>query len=252
MLKARVMPCLLLDDGALIKTVKFRDPAYVGDPINAVRIYNECEVDELIALDVRASERNTGPDTELVKSLASECFMPLAYGGGIHTFEQAATLFKLGVEKVAINTANFDRPELIGQIAAVYGSQAVIGAMDVRRSLFGAYHVTRSRGVRDTKRDPAEWAKELVARGAGELMLYAIDRDGTWSGYDLDLIKKVSSAVNVPLIAVGGAGKIEDFGAAVCAGASAIAAGAMVVYQKKGMGVLINYPSQAEIARVLG
>lgn len=251
MLKARVMPCLLLSDGALVKTVKFKKPDYVGDPINAVRIYNECEVDELIVFDIRASELGQPPDFEMIARMASECFMPLAYGGGVRSFEHASTIYNLGVEKIAINSANFEDAALIGQIAVVFGSQAVIGAIDVRKPLFGSWRVVTARGTADTKIDPAAWAQELVARGAGEILLNAVDRDGTWSGYDLELVGHVSRQVDVPVIALGGAGGVEDVGAAVQAGASAAAAGAMVVYQKKGMGVLLNYPSRSDILKVL-
>lgn len=250
MLRARAMPCLLLDDGALVKTVRFRNPDYVGDPINAVRIYNECEVDELIVLDIAATPREVLPDLEMISDLASECFMPLTYGGGIKTVEQAAAIFKLGVEKVAINSANFRNEQLIGEISSIFGSQAVVGAIEVRKPLFGGYRVMTARGTVDTRMDPAIWAAELARRGAGEILLNSVDRDGTWAGYDLELIEHVTRTIDVPVIAVGGARSVEDFGAAVRAGASAAAAGAMVVYQKKGQGVLINYPPRNEIVRV--
>lgn len=251
MLEVRAMPCLLLRDGALVKTIKFQDAAYVGDPVNAVRIYNELEVDELIILDIGAAKTGSRPDTALISDLASECFMPITYGGGIASVEDIRQLHKLGIEKTAINSHALEHPEIIEQAARAFGSQAIIGAIDVKRNWLGRYSVVGNGGAKAYRRNPVEWARELESRGAGEILLYAIDRDGTWEGYDLELIESVASSVSIPVIACGGAGKIEDFAAAKQARASAVAAGSMAVYQKKDFGVLINFPSRRKLRSVL-
>jgi cyclase len=252
MLKARVIPCLLLRNQGLVKTVRFKEYTYVGDPINAVRIFNEMEVDELIFLDILASKDKKEPDYKLLSELAGECFMPLTYGGGVRTVEQMKKLFALGIEKVALNTASVDKPEIISEGASLFGRQAIIGSIDVRRSIFGKYEVIVEDGTRRTGLNPIEHACSLEKFGVGEILITSIDRDGTWEGYDLDLISKVSAAVGVPVIASGGAGSVEDIGRAVrTGGASAAALGSMVVFQSKGLGVLIKFPSQAELSRVI-
>jgi cyclase len=252
MLKARVIPCLLLRNAGLVKTVKFKNYTYIGDPINAVRIFNEMEVDELIFLDILASKERREPDYKLLGELSGECFMPLAYGGGVRTIEQMKKLFSLGIEKIALNTMAFDRPELISEGANLFGRQAVIGSIDVRRNIFGRYEVAVEDGTRRTGLDPVEYARSLEKHGVGEILITSMDRDGTWEGYDLDLIGKITSAVSVPVIASGGAGSVEDIGNVIrSGGASAAALGSMVVFQSKGLGVLIKFPSQAELSRVI-
>ncbi|NPV85288.1 MAG: imidazole glycerol phosphate synthase subunit HisF [Anaerolineae bacterium] len=252
MLKARVMPCLLLKGRSLVKTVKFKDPAYIGDPINAVRIYNEKEVDELIFLDITATTAGKEPPYQVLHEIASECFMPVAYGGGIRKLEQIRDILNLGVEKVIINSYAFENPDFISQAAERFGSQAIVVSIDVRKRLFGKYEVYTHGGRKATGLDPVAWAQKMEAMGAGEIMLTAIDRDGTQEGYDIDLIKKVSTAINIPLIACGGAGKVEDFGLAVKeGGASACAAGSMVVYYGRNRAVLINFPTRQELDAVL-
>jgi cyclase len=253
MLTTRVMPCLLVQDGALVKTVQFKNPSYVGDPVNAIRIYNEKEVDELILLDIGATSEGRGPLFSMLKDVASECFMPLCYGGGIRSLEDIGQIVSIGIEKVAINSYALERPGFIKEASAAFGSQSIIVAVDVRRTLWGKYHVVSRGGRKVEKGDPVDVARTMEEAGAGELLLTSVDRDGTWSGYDIDLIRRVTSAVGIPVIACGGAGRTEDFGKAVKeGGASAAAAGSMVVYQKKGMGVLINYPGRDEIAEALG
>lgn len=256
MLKTRVMPCLLLRNRGLVKTVRFKDPRYVGDPINTVRIYNEKEVDELIFLDVTATPEGKPPQFELLREIASECFMPFTYGGGVTSLEHMARLYALGAEKVALNSAALEDPALIERAAARFGSQAVVASVDVgrRRRLFGsgAPSVFTRGGRRDAKLDPVDYVKRLEGLGAGEILLTSIPRDGTMEGYDLELIREVCAAVQVPVIACGGAGSVDDLGQAVAAGASAVAAGSMVVYQGKNRSVLINFPSKAELAAVLG
>jgi imidazole glycerol-phosphate synthase subunit HisF len=251
MLRTRVMPCLLLRNRGLVKTVRFKNATYVGDPINTVRIYNQMEVDELIFLDITATREGKDPQFKLVAEIASECFMPFTYGGGIRTIDDIAKVHNLGAEKVAFNSAAAETPELVTQAARRFGSQAVIVSMDVKRKLFGRYAVYTGSGATNTGHDPVTYAKQMEARGAGELLLTSIDQDGTFDGYDLELIGQVANAVGIPVIACGGAGKTDDFAAAVAAGASAVAAGSMVVFQGRNRSVLINFPSRAELEAVL-
>jgi cyclase len=250
MLKTRVMPCLLLLDTALVKTIGFEAPNYVGDPSNAIRIYNEKEVDELILLDIGAW-RGSGPSLPLLERLVSECFMPVAYGGGVRDLGVMRRLFQVGIEKVAVNSHAVAHPEFLRAAADEFGSQAVLVSIDARRS--GDQHeVYTHGGTRGTGLSPMEWAQHAVSQGAGEILLTSIDRDGTQAGYDLDLLRSVCQHVDVPVIACGGAGKPGDFTRAVReGGASAVAAGSMVVYFGRNRAVLINFPSRRELSRVL-
>jgi len=250
-LRVRVMPCLLLRQSKLVKTVKFGNPDYIGDPVNAVKIYNDKEVDELIFLDITATVEKKDPPFKTISEIASECFMPYTYGGGIHSLEDMRRIFNLGVEKIAINSYAVESPDFIRQAAKEFGNQSIVASIDVKRKLIGKYEVFTKSGTNPTGLGPVEHAKRMEEMGAGEILLTSIDRDGTWEGYDLDLIKTVAEAVNVPLIVCGGAGSIEDFRKAVDAGASACAAGSMVVYQAKNRGVLINFPKQTELRTVL-
>ncbi|MBM3518909.1 MAG: imidazole glycerol phosphate synthase subunit HisF [Alphaproteobacteria bacterium] len=252
MLRPRAIPCLLLHEGALVKSVRFRDLRYVGDPLNVIAIFNELEVDELVLLDIGATPRGAGPDFALLAQVASECFMPLTYGGGVRTVEDAREALRIGCEKVVINGKALEEPVLVTRVADAFGSQAVVASFDVKRGLSGHYHVHVGRGTRDTGRDPVAWALELEARGAGELLVAAIERDGTWSGFDLGLIRSVTEAVHIPVIASGGAGTLAHIRAAIRdAGASAVALGSMVVYQKQDLGVLINFPARDELDATL-
>lgn len=250
MLHARVIPCLLMRNGGLVKTVRFKDARYVGDPVNAVRIFNEKEVDELVFLDIGGGGARPEPDFELLADIASEAFMPFAYGGGITTIEQVRRLYALGVEKVVINTAAADQPQLVSEAAALAGSSCVVASIDVRRSWLGKYSVCVASGARDLHRDPVEWAQEMERLGAGEILLTAIDRDGTMDGYDLELVRRVSAAVSLPVVAAGGAGTLQHLRAAVDAGASAVAAGSMFVFHGKHNAVLITYPEYEELERL--
>lgn len=252
MLQTRVIPCLLLKDDGLVKTIKFKNPAYIGDPINTVRIFNEKEVDELIFLDIQASVLNSEPNYKLLAEIANECFMPLAYGGGLKKLDQVKRIFNIGLEKVAINTSACVNPNFITDIANLFGNQAVIASIDVKKNFFGKNEVVYKSGSQKQKLSPIEWAKEIENKGAGEILLTSIDRDGTWSGYDLELIKSITSVVNIPVIANGGAGSIKHLveGKKI-ANASALALGSMVVYQKQGMGVLINYPERKILEKEL-
>lgn len=248
MVRTRVIPCLQLINGSLVKTVRFRNHAYIGDPVNTVRIFNELEVDELCFLDIRASVRGTEPDFELLKQIAEECFMPLSYGGGVRSFESAQKILSLGFEKVIVNTQAFRQPQLIRKIANHFGSQAIIGSIDVKRNLWGRHQLYINDGTEKVDVDPVRWAEQLVDVGIGELLITSIDREGTWEGYDLDIIRKISAAVSVPVIANGGAGCIEHLYEAIStANASAVAVGSMIMYQQKGMGVLINFPDKVAL-----
>lgn len=251
MLKTRVIPTLLLRGEGLVKTIGFRDPKYVGDPINAIKIFNDKEVDELILLDITATVAAKGPAFDTIADIAGECFMPVAYGGGISTVEQIRRVLGIGIEKVVINSAAIANPDLIATAAREFGSQAVVVSIDVKKTLLGRYEVRSHSGTKGTKLDPVTWARQVQDMGAGEIMLTSIERDGTMRGYDLDLIGKVSEATNVPLIAAGGAGKIADFGEAVTKGADAVAAGAMFVFHGPHRAVLITYPSRADLKAVV-
>jgi len=242
MLRTRVIPALLLRNESLVKTLRFGKFTYVGDPANTVRIFNEMEVDELLFLDITASRENRSPNLKLLADIASECFMPVGYGGGIRSLDQAKAVFDIGFEKVAINTQSSENPGLIEKIASHYGSQAVIASIDVKRGLFGTRTVRTLGGKCNTRRDPVTWAVDVERMGAGEILLTSIDREGTWEGFDLELVKSITDAVSVPVIAHGGAGTVEHIARVIKeANASAVALGSMVVFQKKGMGVLINF-----------
>jgi cyclase len=253
LLRPRVIPTLLLRDESLVKTVRFGSFQYIGDPTNTVRIFNELEVDELAFLDITATVDRHEPNLELLAQIADECFMPLAYGGGVRTFEQAREILGIGYEKVIVNTHAFEDPTFMTRLADHFGSQAVIASIDVRHGGTGRPTVWIRSGTSDTGQDPVEWAREMEQRGAGEVLLTAIDREGTWGGYDLALVRSVAEAISIPLIANGGAATVADLGAVVRkGGASAAAVGNMVVFQRKGMGVLVNFPAADTLAGVFG
>lgn len=244
MLRARVIPCLLMNgSGGLVKTVRFRDPKYVGDPINVVRIFSEKEVDELILLDIEAGRAGRGPRIERIREIVDEAFMPIAYGGGIRELDQARRLVSLGVEKVIVNGALIDRPELVRELADTIGSQGVVAAVDVGRDLLGRFRVFDHGRGRITGLDPVSHVQRAVELGAGEIFVNDVSRDGTGKGFDLDLIKTVAGAVGVPVIVCGGAGDLSHLRAAVDAGASAVAAGSLFVYVGRHRAVMINYPN---------
>ncbi len=252
MLRTRVIPCLLLRGEGLVKTTRFNEPRYVGDPINAIRIFNDKEVDELILLDITASREGRGPALGAIRDFASECFMPVGYGGGIRSLADAREVLALGIEKIIVNTMALHRPELVAELSREFGAQAVVVSIDVRKKLLGGYEVMAAGGTEKTGLAPVDHARRMVERGAGEIFLNAIDRDGTGSGYDIALVRSVAQAVTVPVIACGGAGTLADFGAAVTDGhASAVAAGSMFVFHGKHRAVLLSYPSRAELERAL-
>ena len=248
MLRPRVIPCLLLNDESLVKTVKFGAYTYIGDPVNTVRIFNELEVDELAFLDITASRQSRRPNFKILEDIANECFMPLAYGGGICDIDDVGKIFGIGFEKVVINSHAIRNPAFITQVADKYGSQSVIGSIDARKNLWGRYEVFTHGGTSKDSRNPLEWAQELERLGAGELLLTSMDQDGTWAGYDIKLTQSVTSKVNVPVIANGGAGTVRHIGDVVKkGGASAAAVGSIVVFQGKGLGVLVSFPSKQEL-----
>jgi cyclase len=249
-LTTRVIPCLLLRGGALVKTIKFKDPSYVGDPTNAIRIFNEKEVDELIVLDISATIENRQPSFAVIEMFAGECFMPVAYGGGLNDLETVRQVLRLGIEKVVVNSCAVKRPYFIRELSDCIGSQAVVVSIDAKRTNGRGHEVYIHGGRTATGIDPRELAVQMQSSGAGEVFLNSIDQDGTMDGYDLELIESVTSAVDIPVIACGGAGNIKDLGRAVLeAGASAAAAGSMVVYFGRNRAVLINFPTKRDIAR---
>lgn len=253
MLATRLMPCLLISNGALVKTIRFKEGSYVGDPVNAVRIFNQKEVDELILLDIHATTQSRGIDFETLEKVVSECFMPICYGGGVRTLEDMRRLYALGIEKVSLGAAAFEVPDLVRKASSEFGAQAVVVTLDVKKGLLGRSTVRTRNGSHDTKMSPPEAARTFEEQGAGELLLYSIDRDGTWSGFDLKMVESVSHAASVPVVSTGGAGSLEDIKAAVKqAGASAVAIGSMAVFQGKDLGVLIKFPSRKDQDAIFG
>ena len=252
MLKTRIIPCLQLIGDSLVKTVKFKDPAYIGDPINTVRIFNELEVDELCFLDIRASLEGREPNIEILHKISNECFMPLSYGGAIKDFETAKKIYSIGFEKVVINTQAFHQLKLVRDISEHFGAQAMVASIDAKKNIWGKYNVYINDGTEKIEKDLVSWAKELEMAGAGEILLTSMDKDGTWSGFDVEITRKISEAVSVPVIANGGAGSIEHISEVIHKGkASAVALGSMVVYQQKGMGVLVNFPDKKKLSSIL-
>lgn len=243
----RVIPSLLLDDGRLVKTTRFGRPIYVGDPVNTVKIFNDKEVDELALLDISATPGRRGPAIALLQEIATEAFMPMAYGGGVTRLEQVRELLHLGFEKVIFGTSAFRDPDLVARTAAEFGSQAVVVAVDARPRLFRGSRVHIRCGREATAWTPEAYAKRMEEAGAGELLLTAIDREGTWGGYDAALIDRVAHAVSIPVIAHGGAGTLADLRVAAQHGAAAVAAGNLFTFQRTHRAVLISFPSRAEL-----
>lgn len=248
MLHPRIIPCLLIHNKGLVKTVKFKDPKYVGDPINAVKIFNEKEVDELIVVDIDASAHNAEPDYKMIENLAIECRMPLCYGGGIKTVDQAQRIFNLGVEKIAISSAAVENPLIVSAIAELVGNQSVVVVMDVhKKSISGKYEIMTYNGSRSTGLNPVEFAIRMEKLGAGEIVLNSIDADGTMKGYDLTLIQKIRKEIHIPMTVIGGAGSLEDIGTVIKNhGIIGAAAGSLFVFKGKYRAVLISYPSKIE------
>jgi cyclase len=251
MLKTRVIPCLLLKNKGLVKTVKFKNPKYIGDPINCVRIFNDKEVDELIFLDITATLEKRKPQFDLLEKISTECFMPFGYGGGINNADVAKQVLKQGAEKIILNSSALDF-KFVKKVSSIFGSQSVVVAIDVKKNWLGKHHSYTHSGTRNTNMNPLDLAKKVELNGAGEIFVNSIDRDGTMTGYDLELIKMISDNVDIPVVASGGAGQLIDFQHAVKkGGASAIAAGSMFVFQGTHKAVLINYPTNDELKSFL-
>lgn len=248
MLRPRIIPCLLVKNGGLVKTVKFGNPKYVGDPINAVRIFNEKEVDELIVVDIDATAQNREPDYLLIKNLASECRMPFCYGGGVKTIEQVEKIISLGVEKVAVSSAFISNEGLVKEAAKIVGSQSIVVVLDVKQNKRGdSYEVWTHNATRSTGESPLELAKRAESLGAGEIIINSIDNDGMMKGYDFSIIDKIRQLVSVPMSILGGAGSLQDIGQLIGKyGIIGAAAGSLFVFKGVYKAVLINYPNRIQ------
>lgn len=248
MLLPRIIPCLLLHNNGLVKTTKFKDPKYVGDPINAVKIFNEKEVDEIIIIDIDASVLKKEPNYNLIENLAIECRMPLCYGGGIKTVEQAQKIFNLGVEKICVSSLAIENPKVVEEIANRVGNQSMVVVLDIKKRLLSnKYDVYINNGKINTNTEPGKMAIDMQNLGVGEIVINSIDKDGTMSGYDLNLISNIRNAVSIPLTVMGGAGSYDDFGKVIAEnGIIGVAAGSLFVFKGKYRAVLINYPKPRE------
>jgi imidazole glycerol-phosphate synthase subunit HisF len=247
MLRPRIIPCLLVHDKGLVKTVGFSSPKYVGDPINAVRIFNEKRADELMVVDIDATSNNREPDYQLIEKLASECRMPLCYGGGIKTVEQAERIFALGVEKIALSAAAIERPELVREIAERVGNQSVVVVLDVQKKFLGGYEVVTHNAKRKTGKSPDTLAALFQDMGAGEIVVNSVDNDGKMKGYDLTLAEKIRKVTSIPMTILGGVGSLEDVGKLIAKfGIVGAAVGSLFVFKGVYKAVLINYPNSDE------
>jgi cyclase len=248
LLRPRIIPVLTLQRRALVKTTQFAKPLYLGDPLNALRIFNAKEVDELVILDITATPERRRPDLGLIRDLAGECFMPISYGGGIVDVATVEQVLKAGVEKVVVNAALFDHPAMVTEAARAFGSQAVVASIDVTRSRLGRYRVRRAGPrARHTDVEPGPWARTAEQLGAGEILLTSVDREGTGSGYDLALVSTVARAVQVPVVALGGAAGLHDLGAVLGAGAAGAAASRLFVCHGRHRAALVSYPTPDQV-----
>jgi cyclase len=248
MIQKRIIPCLLLHKGGLYKTEKFKKPTYIGDPINAIRIFNQKEVDELIFIDIDASVENREPNYKIIEDIASECFMPLSYGGGVKNLAQMKKIFALGVEKISISSQAIENPSIISEAAAIFGNQSIVVTVDIKKDFWGKYKVYIYNGKKNTGINPIDFIKQIQSLGAGEILINSIDNDGVMSGYDIGLMRQIRSATTLPIIALGGAGSLEhlvdlfnqtNIDAAAC--------GSMFVYKGPLKGVLISYPQNFKL-----
>ena len=248
----RVIPVLLLMDNGLYKTKQFNNPIYIGDPINAVKIFNEKEVDELILLDITSTSENKEIQYDFIKDIVSEAFMPICYGGGVKNVNQIKKLLKIGIEKISINSHAVFNPDFIKEASGIYGSSTIVVSLDIRKSKFGKYSVYTERGKRSSGLDPIKFSKYLEKLGVGELLVTSINNEGTMQGYDIILLKKIASQLGIPIIANGGSGKLEHMKKVINdAGVSAVSAGSMFVYYGKHRAVLINYPDRFRIENLI-
>lgn len=251
-MKARVIPVLLIDDGGLVKSIEFEKYNYIGDPMNAIRLYNEMEVDELVFLDISASKENRGPDFEMIEELTANAFMPLGYGGGITSVEDIKKLFYLGVEKVIINNQLLTNKEFVEEASKLHGKQSIVGAVDIKKNFFGKYKVYDHVRKKTLDIDYIDYIKELESSNVGELFINDVSSDGKMKGYDRKLVDSLHHTVDIPMVFCGGAGTLEDMKQAIDDGAHAAAAGSVFIYKGKTKGILINYPTQDELYKLLG
>jgi cyclase len=247
----RIIPCLLLRNNGLVKTVKFKESTYIGDPINTVKIFNEKEVDEIFFLDIDATRLKKEPPYDLIQNIASECFMPFAYGGGIHSLQQIERIIKSGAEKIIINTQAYLEKNFLKEAVNQFGSSTIAVSIDVKKEFLKGNIVYVKGGTQSTGLNPVDYAREIENAGAGEILINSIDRDGVMGGYDIELIKSISGTIKIPIIACGGASRLSDFSQAVKqGGASAAAAGSFFIFHGKRRAVLITYPSYSEISNL--
>lgn len=246
----RIIPVLLMHNGGLYKTLKFKQPVYVGDPLNALKIFNDKEVDELMLLDIHATSEERDPDLNYLATIASECFMPVSYGGGINSLKMINDVIKTGIEKIVLNTVAIENPAFVLESTEKYGSTTIVVSIDVKKTIFGKYEVYNKNKRKLFSTDPVKMAVEMNRNGAGEIVLNSVDKDGTMAGYEIELIKKISSEVDIPVIACGGAGTIQHLKEAFENGASAMAAGSLFIFKGSRQSVLINYPTQQEIKKL--
>lgn len=255
MLRYRIIPTLLLHDKGLYKTVKYsvKKGKYVGDPINAIKIFNDKGVDELIFLDIDASKERRGPDFNMLKDIASECFMPVGYGGGITNIEQIKQIFQIGIEKVILNSILLEDLSLLKSASKDFGSQSIVAAVDIKKNIFGKHKIYNSSKQKNNKLDIKEHLQSLEKNGAGEIYISSVDRDGTFEGYDIDFIRDITKDIKIPIIINGGARDISDFSKAIkeC-GVSAVSAGSMFVFNGPHKAVLITYPDYQKLEQELG
>ena len=243
MFERRIIPVLLIDSGNLVKTTKFKKPDYVGDPLNAALIFNELEVDEILILDIKATKTGLGPDYELIEEVVSHCFMPVTYGGGIKSIVEANQLFHIGVEKILVNSAAIQQPDIVSELVAEFGSQAIVIGVDVKKNRFSdSYTVMTNSGQKNTRIDALEWCKKCQQLGAGEIVVTDTIRENNWNGYNIPLYRYIADELNIPVVANGGAGAVNDIKKLFAESqVSAAAAGSLFTYQKKGFGVQINF-----------
>jgi len=252
MLRTRVIPVLLVRNKGLVKTVRFDKSKYIGDPINAMKIFNDKEVDELVILDIDASKNGKGPNYQFVRDIASECFMPLGYGGGITTLDQIQTLFAIGVEKTILNTAALNSLSIVEEASRLFGSQSIVVSIDVKKNWLGMYQVYSHAKVKHNQSDVFTFLKMAEEVGAGEIILNSVDNDGCMEGFDLRLIEMACKTVSIPVVVSGGAGTLTNLKEASDKGASGVAAGSLFIYHGPHKAVLINYPTQGELKEILG
>lgn len=252
MIEKRLIPCLLLHKGGLYKTEKFKKPTYIGDPINAIKIFNEKEVDELMFLDIDASILGNEPPYKMIEDIAGECFMPLCYGGGVKNVQQMKKIFSIGVEKISISSQAVLNPALVSEAANIFGKQSVIVSVDIKKDFWGKKKIYIYNGKKSTNLSPIEFISHIENMGAGEIVVNSIDHDGVMNGFDIDLLKDIKEVIKVPIIALGGAGNLNHIKEVFeKSNVDAVACGSMFVYKGPLKGVLINYPTNQKIKELL-